>query len=81
MKMKIEENLDILNEVEEVDNDNLGFYKIHPMEFFFQCIYNNIICPDYIISNFGRVFSLTRNAFLKQSPDKDGYFRVCIKVP
>lgn len=81
MKMKIEENLDILNEVEEVDNTNLGFYKIHPMEFFFQCIYNNIICPDYIISNFGRVFSLTRNAFLKQSPDKDGYLRVCIKVP
>lgn len=78
--MFIEDNNSILNETEEVNNQTLSF-DLYPGELFYQCIYNNIICPDYIISNYGRVYNIKRNAFLKQSSDKDGYLRVCIKVP
>ncbi len=49
-------------------------------EIFITAIYNNIILPDYYVSNMGRVYSIKLSRYLSMSPDKDGYLRVCLNI-
>lgn len=48
-------------------------------EFYVQVLYYNQLIPKYLISNMGKVYCVTNDRFCSQSPDKDGYKRVCIK--
>ena len=49
-------------------------------ELFIQVIWNNILVPNYLISNMGRVYNLNREEYLKISNDKDGYEMITINV-
>lgn len=53
---------------------------VYQGEIFLQLVYNNRIFDEYCISNYGRAYNIRTHKFLNQSPDKDGYLRINIKV-
>lgn len=53
----------------------IGIQKL-PNEIFKRLLYNNIPHPDYLISNYGRVYSCRTNIFLKVQNTPDDYEQI-----
>lgn len=60
--------------------DRFGNKLSYDNEIFVQVIWNNILVPRYLVSNYGRFYDTIRDTFLSQSTDKDGYFRCTINI-
>ena len=60
--------------------DKFGNLLSYDGEIFVQVIWNNMLVPRYLVSNYGRFYDIERDAFLSQSTDKDGYFRCTLNI-